>query len=179
LLRASVAAAIAVAGCGRAATSGRSRPTAEIGEGGKQLTAKSDGNWCSLIQVLARPDAYHGREIVVEGYLEVKFEGTAIYLSREDAEYNLTRNGFWVSLRDSPLEATVWEIARQFHGQYVRIEGIFDAEDCGFHDDWAGSFDKITMISTKGFPARRMEASGDVRESHGTPKCKDVTGQPQ
>jgi hypothetical protein len=50
----------------------------------------------SLVQLLAHPDRYHGEKVQVQGYLHVRFEGTAIYLSREDAEYGITTNGFWV-----------------------------------------------------------------------------------
>ena len=48
----------------------------------------------SLVQMLAHPDRYHGEKVQIKGYLHVRFEGTAIYLSRADAEYGITYNGF-------------------------------------------------------------------------------------
>lgn len=91
----------------------------------------------SIVQVLAHRDRYHGKEVQVMGYLRVQFEGTAIYLSKEDADYGITRNGFWVTLGKGSAK----------HDQkYVLIEGTFDKDEMGHLSLWQGTIKNVTRV---------------------------------
>jgi hypothetical protein len=110
----------------------------------------------SLVQVLARPEYYHGKEIMVEGYLVVEFEGTAIYLSKDDADF-MTRNGFWVSFEKNTLDLSDAEIAKRFNCKYVRLQGTFDAGNSGHLGEWLGAIGNVS----------RLEALNRVRHDKG------------
>jgi hypothetical protein len=100
------------------------------------------------VQLLAHPEDFHGRKVVVKGFLHVQFEDTALYLSNDDAAHGIRENGFWVSFdrdakeraKDAPPEP------RDFDGKYVCIEGTFDRENCGHLNLWQGSIGKVTKI---------------------------------
>ena len=100
----------------------------------------------SIVQILAHRDRYHGKKVQIEGYLHVRFEGTAIYLSKEDADYLMTRNGLWVSFdkRAVPYEGIVGPT--QFDRKYVLIEGTFDKNDMGHKSSWQGAIENVTRI---------------------------------
>ena len=91
----------------------------------------------SIVQMLAHRDRYHGKEVQIKGYLRVEFEGTAIYLSKEDADYHMTGNGFWVNLSES---------SAKYDRKYVLIEGTFDKDSMGHHSSWQGTITDVTRV---------------------------------
>jgi hypothetical protein len=92
----------------------------------------------SLIQLISSPERYHGQAVRLSGFLHVEFEGTGIYLSREDANYLINRNGLWVSF-DSGDWSAVGMTPRQFNRKYVLIEGFFDKDNHGHMGAWSGA----------------------------------------
>lgn len=96
----------------------------------------------SIIRLIATPEKYHNKQIQIEGYLNLEFEGDAIYLHREDRDKGLTRNGFWVSFSDK-LATT--EIQKLNHS-YVLIEGTFDMNSHGHMGLFGGEIKNITRI---------------------------------
>jgi hypothetical protein len=94
-------------------------------------------NHPSIVQVLAHRERYHGKEVQIKGYLRVEFEGTAIYLSKEDADYGMTRNGFWVDLSKR---------AAMYDRKYVLIEGTFDKDSLGHGSLWQGTITNVSRI---------------------------------
>jgi hypothetical protein len=100
----------------------------------------------SLVQMLANLEHYHGKEVLVEGYLVVEFEGTAIYLSKDDADFMITRNGFWVSFENNTLDMRLAEIAERFNCRYVLLEGTFDAGNLGHLRGWQGAICKVSRL---------------------------------
>ena len=101
----------------------------------------------SIIQLLAHPAHYHGKRIQVEGYLLVEFEGTAIYLSENDAQFLITENGFWVSFTDNTLGLSDQEIANRFHCKYVALDGVFDQDNNGHESLWQGAIRKVSGLT--------------------------------
>ncbi len=100
----------------------------------------------SIVQILAHRDRYHGNEVQIKGYLLVRFEGTAIYLSKEDADYGMTRNGFWVDFnkRAVPYEGIVGPT--QYDRKYVLIEGTFDKDRMGHMSAYQGTIKNVTRV---------------------------------
>ncbi|MBF9140172.1 hypothetical protein [Hymenobacter properus] len=62
--------------------------------------APSDEFDVSLVKLIANPEKYDGKTIQVIGFLNLEFEGDAIYLHKEDFDQGLTRNGFWESFSE-------------------------------------------------------------------------------
>ena len=70
--------------------------------------------------------------------MHLEFEGTAIYLSREDREEFITKNGLWLSFREG-----AYEQAENLNDQYVFIRGTFVADAQGHLGLWSGTLDDI------------------------------------
>jgi len=94
-------------------------------------------NCPSLIQILAHRDRYHGKAVQVKGYLRVQFEGTAIYLSKDDADYCMTRNAFCVTLSKR---------SAQYDRKYVLLEGTFDKDLLGHNSAYQGTIKNVTRV---------------------------------
>lgn len=100
----------------------------------------------SMVQVLADRDRYHGRKIQVEGFLVVRFEGTAIYLSKEDAEYGLSHNGFWVDFNKDAIPYEGIAGPTQYDRKYVLMEGTFDRDNRGHFSMWQGAIEDVDRV---------------------------------
>lgn len=79
----------------------------------------------SLLQVVANPERFHGKRIVVEGYAILKFEVQGIFPSPDPSI--TPKNGVWLdydfgTLPNDPEAAIL---------QPVLIEGVFDAKGGG------------------------------------------------
>jgi hypothetical protein len=95
----------------------------------------------SLVQLIANPDQYDGKLVRVFGYLNLEFEGDALYLHEEDFRRGLTRNGIWVSLVAAKVKQTTRPNRR-----YVLVEGVFNAKDNGHMGLFAGSIGAIQRL---------------------------------
>ncbi|MDR2625625.1 MAG: hypothetical protein LBC37_04770 [Zoogloeaceae bacterium] len=126
--------------------------------------------WVSLIQLIANPEKYHGKNVLVSGFLHLEFEGHALYLHRDDALHHLSRNGIWVDWYDweegdgeEKLRARN-EFFDRFllphNDQYVVMEGIFNAKNTGHFGLWSGGIEQIKRV----FRARIRE--GEEKENH-------------
>jgi hypothetical protein len=100
----------------------------------------------SIVRLLANPDRYDGKRIRIEGYLRVAFEGTAIYLSKDDADYAISSNGFWV---DFDKDEIADDVAAKFDGKYVLIEGRFNKDNRGHMSAWQGSVEHVNRVLAK------------------------------
>ncbi len=104
----------------------------------------SDGEYdVSLIKLIANPEKYNGKTIQVIGYLNLEFEGNAIYLHKEDYENGLTRNGFWVDFsKDIQSKKTL----KDYSKRYVIIVGTFDMKELGHMSLFGGGFKNISRL---------------------------------
>jgi hypothetical protein len=86
----------------------------------------------SIVELLSSPDKYHGKRVLISGYLIVRFEGSAIYLSKDSADYGISRNAIWVELYtvngDSAIETLN---PSNFDAAYVTIEANFNRNFMG------------------------------------------------
>jgi hypothetical protein len=100
----------------------------------------------SLVQILANRDKYDGKVVQVEGFLHVRFEDKAIYLSKESADYGMTRNGFWVTFdkKAVPYEGEVGP--KQFDKKYVLIEGRFNKKSRGHLGLFQGAIENVDRV---------------------------------
>ena len=89
----------------------------------------------SLIQLIARPEDFDGQYVRVHGFYRAEFEGTALYLHREDYEQGLGKNGFWITSGKVQQDR-----------QYVLVEGRFNAKRHGHLGLWSGEIDDVTRM---------------------------------
>lgn len=97
----------------------------------------------SLIKLLANPELYDQQVVRVQGFLELEFEGTALYLHREDWEHMLTRKALWL---DVPHE--IWERKYEFTERYVQVAGVFRSDCRGHMDLFGGAITRIQDMRT-------------------------------
>jgi hypothetical protein len=64
---------------------------------GPALRATQSDVHVSLIHLIANPEAFDGKPVSVMGFFRYEFEGTALYVHREDYEHALSKNGIWVA----------------------------------------------------------------------------------
>ena len=102
----------------------------------------------TLIQLIANPDKFDGKLVRVIGFLRLDFEGTVLYLHREDYENDL-RNGIWV---DATLD--LWKQEKTLNSNYVLVEGVFSSSFRGHMDMWCGSVSNIRRAEPRGISAR-------------------------
>lgn len=102
----------------------------------------------SIIRLIATPEKYDGKQIQVIGYLNLKFEGNAIYLHREDYEKSLERNGFWVRFSDKISKE---KNLNNFSGKYVIIAGTFRMSSHGHMGLFGGEIENITRLDIWNF----------------------------
>ncbi len=93
----------------------------------------------SLLRILASPDSFHGKEIQVIGFLDLAFEGTALYLHREDLAYGVLGNSIWVN-----VSSEMHKRAKVLNRKYVIIRGTFDANNHGHMGLFSGALTNIT-----------------------------------
>lgn len=94
----------------------------------------------SIVDLIANPLAYDGKQVQVIGYLVLEFEGNSVYLHREDYEMNISRNGLWVSLAKDASKAE----SQCKSGNYVLLLGKFNANNRGHMDMWSGSIENVS-----------------------------------
>lgn len=100
----------------------------------------------SLVNLIATPDKYDHKAVMVEGICRLEFEGNAIYLSAAD----FSRNAIWLDV--SPvLDNQNGLLARcKFNGQPVRAIGVFSMDNRGHMGAFSGALTNTTLLETTG-----------------------------
>jgi hypothetical protein len=105
----------------------------------------------SIITLIANPEKYEGDTVMVAGFLNLEFEGNALYIHKEDYEHRMSKNSIWVDIdRDSLKLSKI----NKYNKKYVEIEGVFSQGE-GHMSACSGSV-KITS-------SIYIMPSGDVR----------------
>ena len=97
----------------------------------------------SMLQLIANPEAFDGKYVRVWGFVRIEFEGTAVYLHREDFEQSLMVNGLWLAVNDGVVGGSKEE---KINNRYGLIEGQFNARNRGHLGLWSGTIEKITRM---------------------------------
>jgi hypothetical protein len=93
----------------------------------------------SLLQLLAQPEKYHEKEVLIIGYLHLEFEGHNLYLHKEDYDHGIIGNFIWVNSTEKMLTDI-----KRLNNKYVIIKGVFDAKAYGHMGLSAGTLKNIT-----------------------------------
>jgi hypothetical protein len=92
-----------------------------------------------MVRLLANPGEFDGKRVLVRGFLNLEFEGDALYLHKEDFDNCLSENAIWVDV--SPV---VEEKRTELNGRYVLLEGEFCSQRQGHFGLFAASICKMT-----------------------------------
>jgi len=92
----------------------------------------------SIIQLISNPEKYHNKKIIITGYLSLEFEGTAVYLHKDDFTHLITKNGLWFNGSMTKY--------KKYEKKYVSIEGVFNKNHKGHMNLWQGTIEKINRI---------------------------------
>ena len=96
----------------------------------------------SLVKLIANPEKYDGKILQIIGYLNLEFEGNAVYLHKEDYENGLTKNGFWVDFSGPIKENKKLDCSKK----YVIIVGRFDMQRTGHMSLFGGTIKDISRL---------------------------------
>ena len=102
----------------------------------------------SLIRLIATPEKYDGKQVRVIGYLNLEFEGNAIYLHKEDYSKALSTNGFSVDFTKKIVDK---KNLYNYNKSYVLIIGTFDMNDKGHMGLFGGKIKNITRLDSWDF----------------------------
>lgn len=105
----------------------------------------------SIVELLANPLRYDGKQVQVIGFLRLEFEGDAIYLHREDYQYAISKNALWV---DRPKDLSGKQTTA-VDKKYVICEGTFSAREHGHMGMFSGTLTHITRLESWGSAAQR------------------------
>ena len=108
----------------------------------------------SLIELIARPELYHGKRVRVIGVANFEFEGNALYVHADDLENHVSNNGVW-------LAEPTYPVARldTFSRRYALVEGTFSATDRGHLGMWSGAITNTTRLQSWGRLVPAKESS--------------------
>lgn len=87
----------------------------------------SESESVSLIDLIARPDAYNGKSVSVSGILNIGFEDNYLFLTENDWKYFNTNNAIALGVQANEVLLIDIRELENLSEQYVNIEGIFQA----------------------------------------------------
>ena len=102
----------------------------------------------SIVELLADPDKYDGKRVLIEGFFRNAFEDTAIYLNRESAEYGIAANAIWVDTDESVARTSKHTKSHyeRLNGKYVAIEARYNKSELGHGGSYQGELENITRV---------------------------------
>lgn len=112
----------------------------------------------SLIELLIQPEKFDGRTIAVVGFLETSFDGSLLYLHREDSENWILENAIWVH-RNELMDKNQGSLNRK----YVKVIGKFKVgykEQLGDPPNGFSEIRDIKLWSDPSSPVGRKKMSG-------------------
>lgn len=103
--------------------------------------ASPDKSWqtISIIQLIATPEKYHNKFVLVIGFVNLEFEGNAVYLSESDYKHGLMKNAVWLNLPDDIQKNK----EQQYNRKYCLIMGKFNAKKNGHMNAFSGEIGDI------------------------------------
>lgn len=90
-----------------------------------------------MVQLIATSENFDGKTIQVVGFLRLEFEGSVLYLHREDYDHGIYRNAIWV---DFPAD----QDAQKVNGRYVFLQRIFRGKLHAHMDLFSGAITNVT-----------------------------------
>jgi hypothetical protein len=96
----------------------------------------------SLITLIANPEVNEGKKVRVIGYLNLEFEGNALFLNKSDYDQSISKNALWIQMsRDSANMPDIKKCSKH----YVLLEGTFSTME-GHMNMCSGSIENISRL---------------------------------
>ena len=108
----------------------------------------------SMIELIANPEKFDGKQVFVEGFVHFEFEGNALYFHEEDYRDGLRQNG--ISLGVTPAQEEQYAVCAS---KYCSVIGTFHAVPPGHFSLWSGHLTDITDIHTTITPTDKPTSS--------------------
>ena len=96
----------------------------------------------SMIQLIATPERFDNKQVSVIGFLNLEFEGDALWPSKGDYDANVIRNAIRFDV-PSTLSA---DKRKQVNGRYVIVVAKFKANEHGHMELFAGTLTDIVRV---------------------------------
>lgn len=113
----------------------------------------------SLIALIASPERYDGKQVVVSGYMYLQRERSALYLAKADFQHALFKDAFYLEVPNQ-----MGERIYRLNGCYVEITGTFDGKHIGHMGAFSGELivKEVSPIWTGTVPADLKDSSNPV-----------------
>lgn len=100
---------------------------------GKTFGERQGYDEVSMIELIAEPEKFHGRKVLVKGIIHVGFESNVLFLTKEDCDYFNLSNGIrWnIPMDGFGITNDMWEFydkVGNITGVHVEMEGTFFAQ---------------------------------------------------
>ena len=105
----------------------------------REIKERPKSEYVSIINLIANPEKYQGKRVTVIGYMSAEFEGTAIYLSREDFDHKISKNAIFLNI------GKAYEY-KLYHKEYVSLDGIF-TKGGGHFGVYSGMLNNVEYIT--------------------------------
>ena len=104
--------------------------------------------YCSIINLIATPDAYHGKRVRTEGVAVIQFEGNGLYLTLEHARVGAMANAVRLAIPGSHAEHQ--QSVGHLHHRHVLVEGVFQKPDRPAGVGFRGHLTDISLLYAPG-----------------------------
>lgn len=98
--------------------------------------------WVSMIQLIATPERYEGKVVILTGHLRFGFEESVLYFHNEDAEVMNTQNALWLPLGDENHTGKYSDLDKET----VCVKGRFKSGRQGHAGGFSRGIDEIESI---------------------------------
>jgi hypothetical protein len=92
----------------------------------------------SLVQLIATPEKFDGKIVMITGFAHLQFEGNAIYLHKDDYQYGLHKNGLWLNSNKCRSRD-----GKNFTDGYALVIGRFTSAFQGHMNLWSGAIKDV------------------------------------
>jgi hypothetical protein len=106
----------------------------------------------SLIQLIATPERFDGKKVVVVGFLRLEHEANLLYLNKDDYDNVVLANTMWIDVTEA-----MGRDRDKLTLKYARIEGTFRAGNRTKNSTSAGGITDITSCKFWSDPANPLE----------------------
>ena len=110
----------------------------------------NEAEWISLVNLIATPEKYDGKAVMIEGVFRCEMESDCLYLTMDDYTNRISSNAVNLDLVDMDVSVDRWKL-KNLSGHYVLIEGVFNYNDEGYITLYSGTIEKINRIETIGW----------------------------
>lgn len=97
----------------------------------------------SLMNLIVTPERFDGKEVDLVGYVIIGRERDSIWFHKDDALHENEANSLWLNISEKDVKKY-----QKLSRTYVRIIGIFRANEKGSFGVWSGGIDLVRMKPT-------------------------------